>query len=248
MVLPTYNEAANIAEVLDRARRAAPEANVLVVDDASPDGTGDLVEAVAGRLGGIHLLRRPGKSGLGNAYRSGFRWGLERGYDAFVEMDSDLSHDPGALPQILAALDGANVVIGSRYVPGGSIPQWGLHRRLLSEAGNRYAAVMLGMRVKDLTSGYRAYDADTLRAIDLDQVRSDGYGFQIEMAYRAARAGARVVEVPISFTDRVQGESKMSMRIIVEALGLVTVWGARRLTRSRRVPRELADPVGRTPA
>ena len=248
VVLPTYNEAANIAEVLDRVRRAVPEANVLVVDDASPDGTGDLVEAVAGRLGGIHLLRRPGKSGLGNAYRSGFRWGLERGYDVFVEMDSDLSHDPGALPRILDALEDANVVIGSRYVPGGSIPQWGLHRRLLSEAGNRYAAVMLGMRVRDLTSGYRAYDAATLRAIDLDQVRSDGYGFQIEMAYRASRAGARVVEVPISFTDRVQGESKMSMRIIVEALGLVTVWGARRLTRSRRGQRELADPVGRTPA
>src|SRR5579884_1605651 len=196
VVLPTYNEAANIVEVLTRVRQAAPEADVLVVDDASPDGTADLAEEAAGRLGQIHLLRRPGKSGLGNAYRSGFRWGLERGYDAFVEMDSDLSHDPAALPSLLGGLEAADLVIGSRYVPGGSIPQWGLHRRLLSEAGNRYASLMLGMKVRDLTSGYRAYDGDTLRLIDL---------------------------------DRVEGQSKMSMRTIVEALALVTVWGVRRV-------------------
>jgi len=229
VVLPTYNEAANIVEVLTRVRQAAPEADVLVVDDASPDGTADLAEEAAGRLGQIHLLRRPGKSGLGNAYRSGFRWGLERGYDAFVEMDSDLSHDPAALPSLLGGLEAADLVIGSRYVPGGSIPQWGLHRRLLSEAGNRYASLMLGMKVRDLTSGYRAYDGDTLRLIDLDRVRADGYGFQIEMAYRAARGGASIAEVPIRFVDRVEGQSKMSMRTIVEALALVTVWGVRRV-------------------
>jgi dolichol-phosphate mannosyltransferase len=238
--MPTYNEAANIESALAAVRSAAPAAEVLVVDDGSPDGTADLAEAVAGRLGAITVMRRNAKSGLGNAYRAGFRWGLEHGYEAFVEMDSDLSHDPAALPQILAALTEANVVIGSRYIPGGSIPQWAWHRRLLSEAGNRYAAVMLGMKVKDLTSGYRAYDARTLSDIDLDRVRADGYGFQIEMAYRAARGGATVVEVPIRFVDRVEGQSKMSMRTIVEALALVTGWGLRRMLSGRG---QVSQPV-----
>jgi len=229
VVLPTYNEAANIENVLDRIRRAVPDAHVLVVDDNSPDGTAALAEAAAARLGGIEILRRPGKAGLGNAYRAGFRWGMERDYEAFVEMDSDLSHDPDSLPDLLAGLDGANLVIGSRYVPGGSIPNWATHRRLLSQWGNRYAAAMLKMSVRDLTAGFRAYDAATLRAIDLDQVRADGYGFQIEMAFRTVTAGGRIAEVPIRFVDRVAGESKMSMHTVVEALGLVTVWGLRRL-------------------
>lgn len=229
VVLPTYNEAENVVEALRRARAAVAEAEILVVDDNSPDGTADLAEELGRELGGVHVLRRPGKSGIGNAYRAGFRWGLERGYDAFVEMDADLSHDPGELPSLLTGLSGANVVIGSRYVPGGSIPNWARHRRLLSQAGNLYAAALLGMRVKDLTSGFRAYDAATLRDLDLDRIRADGYGFQIEMAFRAHRRGRRVVEVPIRFVDRVEGQSKMSMRIVVEALLLVTLWGGRRL-------------------
>ncbi|HET9732873.1 MAG TPA: polyprenol monophosphomannose synthase [Acidimicrobiales bacterium] len=235
VVLPTYNEAQNIAEVLERLRAAAPEADVLVVDDNSPDGTAELAEKEGVALGGVSVLRRPGKSGLGSAYRDGFRWGLARGYDALVEMDSDLSHDPAAVPDLLAGLDGAELVIGSRYIPGGSIPQWAWHRRLLSQAGNLYAAGVLGLHVKDLTSGFRAYSAAALGRIDLDRVRADGYGFQIEMAHRVAAAGGRVAEVPIRFVDRVAGESKMSGKVIAEALVLVTGWGARRLvTRLRR--------------
>jgi glycosyltransferase involved in cell wall biosynthesis len=234
VVLPTYQEAENIATVLRRVRASEPTANVLVVDDASPDGTADLAAAVGLEVGGVDVLRRPGKAGLGSAYRAGFAWGLERGFDAFVEMDSDLSHDPGALPDLLAPLgQGADVVVGSRYVPGGSIPQWGVHRRALSRAGNVYAAMMLGLPITDMTSGYRAYGAGILRRIDLGAVRADGYGFQIEMVNRAAQAGGVVIEVPIRFVDRVEGRSKMSMRTIVEALGLVTWWGVARVGRRR---------------
>lgn len=236
MVLPTYQEAENIATVLRRVRDAAPAAHVLVVDDASPDGTADLAAAVGEEIGQVDVLRRPGKAGLGSAYRAGFAWGLERGFDAFVEMDSDLSHDPASLPDLLAPLrDGADVVIGSRYVPGGSIPHWGLHRRALSRGGNVYAAWMLALDVTDLTAGYRAYSANILRRIDLGAVRADGYGFQIEMTYCAARAGGVITEVPIRFVDRVEGRSKMSMRTIVEALILVTWWGLLRVL-GRRGP------------
>lgn len=235
VVLPTYQEAENIANVLRRVRAADSTAHVLVVDDASPDGTADLAIAIGEEVGGIDVLRRPGKSGLGSAYRDGFAWGLERGFEAFVEMDSDLSHDPAALPDLLAPLgQGVDVVVGSRYVPGGSIPQWGVHRRALSRAGNVYAALLLGLDVTDLTSGYRAYGANILRRIDLGAVRADGYGFQIEMVHRASLAGGRVTEVPIRFVDRVEGRSKMSMRITVEALGLVTWWGMVRLFRRRQ--------------
>jgi dolichol-phosphate mannosyltransferase len=229
VVLPTYNEAANIATVLERVRHAMPEAGVLVVDDNSPDGTGDIVEKSAAALDGISLLRRAGKSGLGSAYRDGFRWGLARGFDVFVEMDSDLSHDPDALPSLVAPLaDGYEVSIGSRYVPGGSIPDWSLSRRLLSRGGNLYAETLLGLGVKDSTAGYRAYAANVLRRIDLDSVRADSYGFQIEMTYRALRGGARVTEIPIRFVDRALGTSKMSTYTVVEALLLVTWWGAKR--------------------
>lgn len=229
VVVPTYNEADNIAEIVSRVRTAVSHAEVLVVDDNSPDGTADLAEEVGTGIGGVHVLRRPEKSGIGNAYRAGFRWGLERGFDAFVEMDADLSHDPDELNSLLSGLDAADLVIGSRYVPGGSIPNWAWHRRLLSDLGNRYAALMLGMRIHDLTSGYRAYASRVLRSLDLDAIRADGYGFQIEMAFRAHRSGHRVIEVPIRFTDRVEGQSKMSGRIIIEALVLVTVWGVRRM-------------------
>jgi dolichol-phosphate mannosyltransferase len=238
VVLPTYQEAENIATVLRRLRDADRTAHVLVVDDASPDGTADLAVAVGEELGRVDVLRRPGKAGLGSAYRDGFAWGLARGFDAFVEMDSDLSHDPAALPDLLAPLSqGVDVVVGSRYVPGGSIPQWGVHRRALSRAGNVYAALMLGLRVTDLTSGYRAYAASILRRIDLGAVRADGYGFQIEMVHRAALAGGLVTEVPIRFVDRVEGRSKMSMRTIVEALALVSWWGTTRVLGRRAASR-----------
>ena len=229
VVLPTYNEAATIEEVLRRTRAAVADASVLVVDDGSPDGTADLAAKLGIELGSVDVLRRPARRGLGDAYRAGFAWGLDRGAEALVEMDSDLSHDPAALPSLVAALEDADLVIGSRYVPGGSIPQWGLHRRLLSKGGNTYSAVMLGVPVKDMTSGFRVYRAQLLKEMDLDTVRADGYGFQIEMTYRAALAGARIVEVPIRFVDREAGQSKMSSAIVVEALGLVTRWGAARL-------------------
>ena len=236
VVLPTYQEADNIAEVLRRLRAAVPAADVLVVDDSSPDGTADVAKAAGHELGGVDVRIRPGKSGLGSAYREGFREGLARGYDVLVEMDSDLSHDPAALPDLLKAVaEGADLAIGSRYVPGGSIPHWPLHRRSLSRWGNRYAALLLGLDVRDSTSGFRAYKADVLRRIELDKVRADGYGFQIEMAYRVARLGGTVAERPIEFRDRERGNSKMSSRIIVEALTLVTWWGIRdRLTRLPR--------------
>ena len=228
VVLPTFDEADNIAEVLRRIRAATPEVDVLVVDDGSPDGTADLAEAAGREVGRVEVLRRPAKSGLGTAYRAGFRRAMATGYDVVVEMDADLSHDPSALPQLLRALDGgADLAVGSRYIPGGSIPDWKLHRRLLSRWGNRYASVVLDLDVRDATSGYRAYRVEVLRRVDLDAVRADGYGFQIEMAYEVARAGGRVVEVPISFTDRVRGTSKMSGRIVVEALVLVTWWAVR---------------------
>ena len=237
LVLPTYQEALNLVEVLDRVRAATPDTQVLVVDDGSPDGTADLAETHGAFVGGVEVLRRPAKSGLGSAYRDGFRWGLERGFDVLLEMDSDLSHDPAALPSLLGAIEhGADLVIGSRYVPGGSIPAWSWHRRLLSRWGNRYAAGLLGLAVNDSTAGFRAYRATMLERIDLDGVAADGYGFQIEMTYEVVRRGGSVVEVPIAFADRLRGDSKMSGRIVVEAVMLVTWWGLRdRLLRRRHI-------------
>lgn len=236
VVLPTYQESANIEEVLRRVRGAVPSASVLVVDDSSPDGTADIAQQIGHEIGLVEVLRRPSKSGLGSAYRDGFRRGLTDGFDVLVEMDSDLSHDPAALPVLLAAIDeGSDLVIGSRYVPGGSIPDWSRHRRALSRWGNRYAALVLGMDVADATSGYRAYRSETIAKVDFHTVKADGYGFQIEMAYRVVTVGGLVAEVPISFTDRLRGTSKMSGRIVVEALILVTWWGIRdRLLRLRR--------------
>jgi dolichol-phosphate mannosyltransferase len=237
VVLPTFDEAQNIEEVLRRVRAALPDATVLIVDDGSPDGTADIAEGLAGELGPIEVLRRAKKSGLGSAYREGFRIGIDRGFEALVEMDSDLSHDPAALPSLLAPLeDEADVglVIGSRYIPGGSIPNWSIHRRLLSEWGNRYASLMLGLKVRDSTSGFRAYRADAVAKIDLANIRADGYGFQIEMAYVIARSGWRVAERPIAFVDRVRGTSKMSSHIVVEALWLVTWWSLRDRVLKRR--------------
>jgi dolichol-phosphate mannosyltransferase len=239
VVIPTYNESENIERMLHRIHECLPGAGVLVVDDGSPDGTADLVKAVAAELPDVHLLVRASKSGLGSAYRAGFAWGLERGYDACIEIDADFSHDPAALPTLVAPLgEGYDVVIGSRYVEGGSIPNWAWHRHLLSRGGNAYASAVLGLGVADSTAGYRAYSAGILRKLDLDRIRAEGYGFQIEMTYRATQHGAAVTEVPISFVDRAAGESKMSSFIVFEALGLVTWWGLGRLAYgARRVAR-----------
>ncbi len=227
-MVPTYLEAENIVEFLHGVRASVPEADVLVVDDGSPDGTADLVHDVAGELGRIDVLQRGAKSGLGNAYRAGFQVGIDRGYDVLVQMDADLSHDPAALPALLAALDrGADVAIGSRYVPGGAVPHWPLHRRALSRYGNAYARLLLGLTVADGTAGYRAYQSDALKAIDPSTTKAAGYGFQIELAYRATQWGARITEVPIIFTDRARGISKMTWNIMVEELRLVTWWGVR---------------------
>ena len=236
VVVPTYQEADNVREVLRRARAALPDADLLVVDDDSPDGTGDVVESVGAELGQIHLLRRAAKAGLGSAYRAGFAWGIERGYEILCQMDADLSHDPAALPEIVGpvASGDADIVIGSRYVPGGSIPHWPRLRRALSKYGNRYAAVLLGLQLHDATSGFRAYRTDALQAIGYADTRSRGYGFQIETAYRLWQWGGRLVEVPITFTDRVRGNSKMSLTVAAEELGLVTWWGVRDLVRGRR--------------
>lgn len=238
IVLPTYNEADNIAEVLRRARAAAPSADILVVDDSSPDGTAEIAKAMGAEVGGVDVLSRPAKSGLGSAYRDGFRIGRERGYDALMEMDSDLSHDPADIPRLLDALDrGADLAIGSRYIPGGQIPDWPWHRRALSKYGNRYSAVMLSLDVHDATAGFRAYRSDVLGRIHLETVRADGYGFQIEMAHRVALVGGTIVEVPIQFVDRRLGTSKMSSRIVVEALALVTWWGVKQRLTGKKPPR-----------
>jgi dolichol-phosphate mannosyltransferase len=235
VVLPTFNESENIERVLRKVRESLPDAGVLVVDDGSPDGTAELAERLGSELGGVAVLRRKEKGGLGSAYRAGFAWGLERGWEAFVEMDADLSHDPGELPSLVAPLElGYDLVVGSRYIPGGSIPNWKWHRRLLSQGGNRYAAVWLGLHITDSTSGFRAYRAEILRALELNEIRAEGYGFQIEMVHRVLERGGQVTEVPIRFTDRVEGKSKMSMSIVVEALALVTWWGIVRVLRPRR--------------
>lgn len=230
VVLPTYEESENIVWVLETLRAAVPRADVLVVDDDGTDDTASIAEHAARRLGGVTVLRREAKAGLGTAYLTGFQVALERGYGAVVEMDADRSHDPQALVALLAEIDaGADLAIGSRYVPGGVIPRWAVYRRLLSGVGNRVAAAAVGTHVGDLTSGFRAYRLEALKAIDLDTVRSEGYGFQIEMAAHVLNAGGTVVEVPITFRDRTRGASKLSGRIVAEALVLCAgLWWRRR--------------------
>jgi dolichol-phosphate mannosyltransferase len=228
VVTPTYQEADNIGEFLERTRAAVPDADILVVDDNSPDGTADVAEEIGRRVGNVEVLRRPKKAGIGDAFRAGFSVGLERGYDVIVQIDADLSHDPAALPDMIGALEkGADASIGSRYVPGGSIPHWPWHRRAMSKWGNRYATLVLGMPIRDATSGYRAYRAETLKRVDLARTRAKGYGFQIELAYNIWRQGGEIAQVPIVFTDRVRGNSKMSWSIALEELILVTWWGLR---------------------
>ncbi len=228
VVIPTYQEAENIVTVLEQLRAAAPEVSVLVVDDGSPDGTADLADSAAEALGQVWVLRRSQKSGLGGAYRAGFERGLEMGHDVLVEMDADLSHDPADVPRLLEAVaNGAALAVGSRYVSGGGTPHWPLRRRLLSRWGNRYAGMVLSLGVRDATAGFRAYRADLLQAIDYQTTTADGYAFQVEMAYRVRRAGGLITEVPILFSDRVRGTSKMSSRIVAEAMLLVTWWALR---------------------
>jgi dolichol-phosphate mannosyltransferase len=221
--MPTYREAANITVALERARNTVPTCRVLVVDDEGGDGTAALAEKAGAELGGVDVLRREGKTGLASAYRAGFTWGMERGYEVLVGMDADLSHDATALPRLLGALsEGADVAVGSRYVPGGSTVNWPLGRRILSRGGNWYAAHALGSSVADLTSAFRAYRAPTLRTVDFDALRAEGYGFLIEMAHQLERSGAKFVEVPVQFINRAEGHSKMSAKIAVESLRVVT--------------------------
>lgn len=225
VVVPTYNEVASLSPLLRRVRAAVPQAHVLVVDDASPDGTGALAEAHAGTDQAVHVLHRPGKGGLGAAYVAGFGWGLARGYDVLVQMDADGSHPPEQLPRLLHALEWADVVIGSRYIPGGAVRNWPTRRLWLSRGGNIYTRMAVRLPVRDATAGYRAYRCGALEAIGYTEVESQGYCFQVDMTRRAARAGLRIVEVPITFTERQAGESKMSREIVREALWRVTVWG-----------------------
>ena len=227
VVVPTYNEAENIELVLDRVRASVPGLDVLVVDDGSPDGTGELADKVAGHDARVHVLHRPAKAGLGAAYLAGFRWGLERGYDVLVEMDADGSHLPEQLPRLLAELPDADLVLGARWVPGGRVVNWSKRRQLLSRGGNLYARLALGLPLRDATGGFRAFRRETLEGIDLGSVTSEGYCFQVDLARRAVSRGYRVVEVPITFVEREYGESKMTGDIVREALVNVTRWGAR---------------------
>jgi len=222
IVVPTYNERDNVAEVVERFLAAAPEAELLFVDDNSPDGTGEVLDQLAAADPRVHVLHRAGKLGLGTAYLDGFRWGLGRGFDYLLEMDADFSHDPQYLPELLRlAREGADVVVGSRYVEGGGTENWGVGRKLISKGGGLYARTILGVKVRDLTSGFICWRRRALEAIDLEAVKSNGYSFQIEMKYRALQAGLNVVETPIVFVDRRVGQSKMSRKIFVEALGMV---------------------------
>jgi len=249
IIVPTHNEAANIAEVLDRLDEHVPMADILVIDDASTDETRAIVRARQREHSNLRLVEREVKNGLGDAYLHAFGLGLDEGYEALVEIDADLSHDPAILPTMLGVAEhGIALVIGSRYIPGGSVIGWPRRRTWLSRWGNRYAAIMLGLAVNDATAGYRVYRAETLRRIGLDDIRADGYGFQIEMTYRTVEAGLSVVEIPIAFRDRVAGTSKMHRGIVVEAFRLVTMWGLsdmvtfRRARRSyRSVPPTLGD-------
>ena len=225
VIVPTYNEIENLEHVLDRLHASVPSAGALVVDDGSPDGTGELAETLAAADDRVHVLRRPGKGGLGPAYVAGFRWAREHGYDVVVEMDADGSHAPEELPRLLTALADADLVLGSRYVPGGGVTDWPAHRLVLSRLGNRYTRWALRLPLSDATGGYRAARGELIDLLHFDDVASEGYCFQVDWAWRAVRAGARVAEVPITFAERRFGRSKMSGSIVREALVRVTVWG-----------------------
>ena len=234
IVMPTYNERQNLESIAGRVRAALPAADLLIVDDNSPDGTGDLADKLAETDPHVQVMHRTDKAGLGKAYIAGFGWALERGYDVIVEMDADGSHQPEHLPGLVAALNGADLSIGSRWVPGGKVVNWPKTREALSRAANIYTRIMLGLGVRDATAGFRAYRAATLRTISLDQVESTGYCFQIDLTLRVADAGLRIVEVPITFVEREHGASKMSNSIIMEAFWRVAQWGVQRRLGRRR--------------
>ena len=236
VVIPTYEERENLGPVLSRLHAAVPEADVLVVDDASPDGTGELADEMAAADPRIRVLHREGKAGLGAAYLAGFATALRDDYQIVVEMDADGSHPPEDLPALIAALDDADVVLGSRYVPGGTVRNWPAHRQLLSRGANFYSRVALGVPLKDITAGFRVFRRQVLEELDLDQVASQGYCFQIDMAWRALLAGFQVREVPITFTERQRGASKMSGAIVAEAFWRVACWGTNRLLKRTQPP------------
>jgi dolichol-phosphate mannosyltransferase len=226
VIIPTYNELENIEPIVARVLASVPNAHVLVVDDGSPDGTGKVAEAMAGDEPRVHVLHRSEKNGLGAAYIAGFDWGLAEGFDVLVEMDADGSHAPEQLPRLLAALETGDLVLGSRWVPGGTVVNWPRRREALSRGGNLYTRLALGVDLRDATGGYRAFRRQVLESIDYRAVASQGYCFQVDLAWRAVRAGFRVTEVPITFAERERGESKMSGAIVREALLRVTQWGA----------------------
>lgn len=225
VIIPTYNEAENIEPIVARIRDAVPEAHVLIADDNSPDGTGDLADKLAANDANVQVLHRLGKEGLGAAYIAGFRWGLDNGYGVLVEHDADGSHQPEQLPRLLDALHDADLVLGSRYVRGGEVQNWPLSREILSRGGNIYTRLALGIPLQDATGGYRAFRRETLEGIGLDEVASAGYCFQVDLAWRAIKAGFKVVEVPITFVERERGQSKMSQSIVIEAMARVGRWG-----------------------
>jgi len=239
VVIPTYNERDNLRPITARVRRAMPHADLLIVDDNSPDGTGEIAAGLAAADHHIHVLHRPGKAGLGAAYVAGFDWALERQYDAIVEMDADGSHQPEELSRLLGALNDADLVLGSRWIPGGQVQNWPAHRYLLSRVGNGYTRLMLGVTLHDVTGGYRVYRASGLRQLELHTVDSQGYCFQVDLVRRAVHAGLHVVEVPITFVERTSGISKMKGAIVGEALWRVTRWG---LADRRRKPSQTEVP------
>ena len=240
VVIPTYNEAESIGALVEQVLAADQAIDALVVDDGSPDGTADIVRKTMAGEPRLHLLERSAKEGLGAAYRAGFRWGLTRGYDALVEIDADFSHPPDRLPALLQALEQADLAIGSRYVPGGRTVGWSPVRKAISKLGNAYVRLVIGLPVQDATAGYRAFRSDVLRALAVESSESNGYCFQIEMAHRAWQEGFRIVEVPITFTERVAGNSKMHRRIVLEALVRVTGWALHGGRRRLRVHHELS--------
>ncbi len=223
VIIPTYNESENLEKLLREVFVFLPQTEVLIIDDNSPDGTGKIADEFAAVNPSLHVIHRPKKMGMGNAYNQGFRYAIEHGYDIVFQMDADFSHKPSDLPRLLDALKGNGLVIGSRYVYGGGTVNWGIVRRFISKSGNLYARTILGMDIKDITGGFRCYSVGTLRKVDLDQVKSDGYGFQVEMAYRIKQAGYGIKEVPIIFEDRRAGQSKMSKDIVMEAFIRVLV-------------------------
>jgi dolichol-phosphate mannosyltransferase len=243
VIIPTYNESENIARIISRTRSAVPDAHILIADDNSPDGTGKLADEIASADDHVHVMHRLGKEGLGAAYLAGFEWGLNAGYDVLVEMDADGSHQPEQLSVLLAALADADLVLGSRWVKGGEVLNWPKSREALSRAGNLWTRLALGIPLHDATGGYRAFRRKTLLGLGLDNVASAGYCFQVDLAWRALKAGFRVVEVPITFIEREYGDSKMSQRIVVEALVRTTLWGvAHRAKQLRALATNRKDP------